>query len=38
VISDFRVPDVIRVGLSPLRSTFADVLAGVGALRALLLE
>ena len=38
VISDFGAPDVIRFGLSPLRSTFADVLAGVGALRALLLE
>ena len=38
VISDFRVLDVIRFGRSRLRSTFADVLAGVGALRALLLE
>jgi hypothetical protein len=38
VISDFRAPDVIRLRLSPLRSTFVDVLAGVGALRALLLE
>jgi kynureninase len=38
VISDFRAPDVIRFRLSPLRSTFVDVLAGVGALRALLLE
>ena len=38
VISDFRAPDVIRLGLSPLRSTFADVLAGVRALRALLLN
>ena len=38
VISDFCAPDVFRFGLSPLRSTFADVLAGVGALRALLPE
>jgi kynureninase len=38
VISDFRAPDVIRSGLSSLRRTFADVLAGVGALGALLLE
>jgi kynureninase len=38
MISDFRTPDVIRFGLSSLRSTFADVLAGVGALQALLLE
>ena len=29
---------VIRFGLSPLSSTFAGVLAGVGAIRALLLE
>jgi kynureninase len=38
VIGDFCAPDVIRFGLPPLHSSFADVLAGVVALRALLLE
>ena len=38
VISDFCAPDVGRFGAPPLRSSFADVLAGVGALRALLLD
>jgi kynureninase len=36
VIPDFRRPDVIRFGLSPLTTRFVDVLAGVRALRALL--
>jgi kynureninase len=36
VIHDFRRPDVIRFGLSPLSTRFADVAAGVAALRALL--
>ena len=31
VVTDFRAPEVMRCGLSPLSSTFADVLAGVGA-------
>jgi kynureninase len=35
VVPDFRRPDVIRFGLSPLSTRFGDVLAGVEALRAL---
>jgi len=35
VVPDFRRPDVIRFGLSPLSTRFGDVLAGVEALRTL---
>jgi kynureninase len=37
VIPDFRAPDVIRVGLSPLTTRFVDVWDGAEALRDLLL-
>jgi len=36
VIPDFRRPDVIRFGLSPLTTRFVDVWDGVEALRRLL--
>jgi kynureninase len=36
VIPDFRAPDVIRIGLSPLTTRFVDVWDGVEALRELL--
>jgi kynureninase len=36
VIVDFRRPDVIRLGLAPLTTRFADVWDGVEALRSLL--
>ena len=36
IIVDFREPDVVRAGLSPLTTSFADVRAGLGALRELL--
>jgi kynureninase len=36
VIADFRAPDVMRIGLSPLTTRFADVLAGLIALKELL--
>ena len=36
VIPDFRRPDVIRFGLSPLTTRFVDVWDGVETLRALL--
>ncbi|MBV9944626.1 MAG: hypothetical protein JO262_21055, partial [Solirubrobacterales bacterium] len=36
VIVDFRRPDVIRFGLSPLSTRFVDVWDGVDALRTLL--
>jgi kynureninase len=35
VIPDFRPPDVIRLGLSPLTTSFADVWDGLGALRGI---
>ncbi|HUQ78707.1 MAG TPA: kynureninase [Patescibacteria group bacterium] len=36
VIPDFRAPDSIRIGLSPLTTSFRDVEAGVAAIRELL--
>ena len=36
VIADFRRPDVIRFGLSPLTTRFVDVWDGVEALTRLL--
>ncbi len=36
VITDFRAPDSVRVGLSPLTTSFEDVHAGLAALRDLL--
>ena len=36
VVPDFRAPDVVRFGLSPLTTSFADVRRGVDALAALL--
>lgn len=36
VIVDFRAPDSIRVGLSPLTTSFSDVRAGIEAIRLLL--
>ena len=36
VIPDFRRPDVIRFGLSPLTTRFVDVWDGVDTLRVLL--
>jgi kynureninase len=36
VIADFRAPDVIRIGLSPLTTRFADVHAGLAALQELI--
>ena len=36
VIVDFRAPDVIRIGLSPLTTRFVDVWDGVSRLRELL--
>jgi len=36
VIPDFRAPDTIRIGLSPLSTSFADVHRGLEALRNLL--
>ena len=38
VIADFRAPDVIRFGLSPLSTSFVDVREGVEALRTLLAQ
>jgi kynureninase len=34
VLTDYRAPDVIRFGLSPLTTRFAEVWDGVEALRA----
>ncbi|MBI3751196.1 MAG: kynureninase [Chloroflexi bacterium] len=36
VIPDFRAPDSIRIGLSPLTTSFEDVHRGLAALRSLL--
>jgi kynureninase len=36
VIPDFRAPDTIRFGMSPLTTSFRDVHRGLGRLRALL--
>ena len=36
VIPDFRTPDVIRLGLSPLTTRFTDVYDGLDRVRALL--
>ena len=36
VIPDFRAPDSIRIGCSPLTTSFEDVWRGLGALRELL--
>jgi kynureninase len=36
VIPDFRAPDSIRLGLSPLTTSFADVARGIAALQRLL--
>jgi kynureninase len=36
VIPDFRAPDTIRIGLSPLSTSFADVNRGLAVLRSLL--
>jgi kynureninase len=38
VIPDFRAPDSIRIGLSPLTTSFEEVRRGLGALRALLAD
>ncbi len=38
VIPDFRAPDSIRTGLSPLTTSFEEVHRGLGVLRGLLLE
>jgi kynureninase len=35
VVPDFRAPDSIRLGLSPLTTSFSDVRAGIAALREL---
>jgi kynureninase len=35
VMPDFRAPDSIRIGLSPLTTSFEDVHLGLAALRAL---
>jgi kynureninase len=36
VITDFRTPDIIRIGLSPLTTSFADAERGLAELRGLL--
>jgi len=37
VVPDFRNPDGLRIGLSPLSTTFAEVRVGIAAIRAALL-
>jgi kynureninase len=36
VIPDFRTPDVVRLGLSPLTTRFTDVYDGLARVRAML--
>ncbi len=36
VIPDFRAPQGIRIGLSPLSTSFAELYQGVAAIRSLL--
>jgi kynureninase len=36
VIPDFRAPDGIRIGLSPLTTSFAEVVSGLAVLREVL--
>ena len=36
VLADFRAPDVIRIGLSPLTTRFTDVYDGLQTLRDLI--
>lgn len=38
VVGDFRAPDVLRFGLTPLYTSFADVVAAVDAIRAVMGE
>jgi kynureninase len=38
VIPDFRAPQGLRLGLSPLSTSFTEVLAGVAAVRDLLAD
>jgi kynureninase len=38
VVGDFRAPDVLRFGLTPLYTSFADVAAGVEAIDAVMAE
>jgi kynureninase len=36
VLADYRAPDVVRVGLSPLSTRFVEVWDGLSALREVL--
>lgn len=36
VIADFREPDSLRIGLSPLTTSFEDIAVGLGRLRGIL--
>ncbi len=36
VVTDFRAPDSVRIGMSPLTTSFDDVARGLAAMRALL--
>jgi kynureninase len=38
VVPDFRNPDALRIGLSPLSTSFAEVRLGIAAIRAALLD
>jgi kynureninase len=38
VIVDFRAPDVIRIGLSPLSTSFTEAWRGIARLRELLID